>query len=145
MTHSIKHLFHINAPRSDVFKAISTIDGLSKWWTVQTTGNADTGGIIQFRFGDMGGPDMKVTGVKSNESITWECVASRHGWVGNTITIKLDDNEGKIRVRFSHDGWNEQDDFYAICSFSWGRYMESLRQLCQTRKGEAFGSEGYRM
>ena len=90
-------------------------------------------------------PEMKVTGVKSNESITWECVASPQGWVGNTCTIKLDDNEGKTRVRFSHDGWNEQDDFYAICSFSWGRYMESLRQLCQTGKGEAFGSEGYRM
>jgi N-ethylmaleimide reductase len=27
MTYSIKHLFHINAKRSDVFKAISSIDG----------------------------------------------------------------------------------------------------------------------
>lgn len=144
MTHSIKHLFHINAKRSDVFKAISTIDGLSKWWTTKTSGSDAVGGIIQFRFADMGGPDMKVTQIKPDESITWECVASPHGWVGNTFTIKLDDNEGKTRVRFSHDGWNEQDDFYAICSFSWGRYMESLRQLCQTGKGEAFGSEGYR-
>ena len=145
MTHSIKYLFHINAKRSDVFKAISTIDGLSKWWTVQTSGSADRGGIIQFRFAESGGPDMKVKEVKTGESMAWECVASPHGWVGNTFTIKLDDNEGKTRVRFSHDGWNEQDDFYAICSFSWGRYMESLRQLCQSGKGEAFGSEGYRM
>ena len=144
MTHSIKHLFHINAKRNDVFKAISTVDGLSKWWTTQTSGSDAVGGIIQFRFGDMGGPDMKVKEIKPNESITWECVASPHGWVGNTFTIKLDDNDGKTRVRFSHDGWKEQDDFYAICSFTWARYMESLRQLCQTGKGEAFGSEGYR-
>jgi uncharacterized protein YndB with AHSA1/START domain len=143
MTHSIKHLFHINAKRADVFKAISTIDGLAKWWTTKTSGSADKGGIIQFRFGDVG-PDMEVTEIKKDESITWKCVASPHGWVGNTLTINLDENEGKTRVRFSHDGFSQQDDFYAICSFTWGRYMESLRQLCQTGKGEAFGSDGYR-
>jgi len=145
MSHSIKHLFHINAKRSDVFKAISTIEGLSQWWTTQTTGSTNVGDTIQFRFGDMGGPDMKVTESKPDESITWECVASPHGWVGNTITFKLDDNEGKTRVRFSHNGWKEEDDFYAICTFTWGRFMESLRQLCQTGKGEGAGTPGYRM
>jgi uncharacterized protein YndB with AHSA1/START domain len=144
MTHSIRHLFHINASRQKVFEAISTINGLSNWWTTKTTGDSSADRVIQFRFADMGGPDMKVTEIKPNEGITWECVASPHGWVGHTFTIKLDDNEGKTRVRFSHDGWKENDDYYAICSFSWGRYMESLRQYCQTGSGEAFGSEGYR-
>lgn len=142
MTYAIKHLFHIDAPRTDVFKAISTIDGLSKWWTTQTTGNAEMGGVIQFRFGDMG-PDMKVTEVKPNKCVSWKCIDSQ-GWDGHIFSFELSDNEGKTRVRFSHDGWKEQDDFYAHCCFSWGRYMESLRQLCQTGKGEAFGSEGYR-
>jgi len=144
MKHSIKHLFHINASKQKVFEAISTVKGLSNWWTIQTSGKADPGGIIAFRFGEMGGPDMKVTEVKPNESIAWECVASPHGWVGHTFTFTLDENDGKTRVRFSHDGFPEEDDGYAICTFSWGRYMESLRQLCQTGKGEAFGSEGYR-
>jgi uncharacterized protein YndB with AHSA1/START domain len=139
MTYSIKHLFHINAKRSDVFKAISTIEGLSGWWTTQTSGKPGKGEIIQFRFGDVG-PDMKVTEVKPDEGVKWECVASPHGWVGHTLSITLDENEGKTRVRFSHNGWNEEDDFYAICSFTWGRYMESLRQFCQTGKGESFGN-----
>ena len=83
MTHSIKHLFHINASKQKVFEAISTITGLSNWWTNQTTGNATVGGTIQFRFGEMGGPDMKVIEANPNEKITWECVASPHGWVGH--------------------------------------------------------------
>ncbi|MFN0030981.1 MAG: SRPBCC family protein [Flavobacteriales bacterium] len=144
MSYSIKHLFHINAKRSDVFKAISTIEGLANWWTVQTTGSSAVGDVIQFRFDSAGGPDMKVTSVKENESATWECIASPHGWTGHTFTFALDENDSKTRVRFSHDGWKEQDDFHAICCFSWGRYMESLRQLCQTGKGESFGSPGYR-
>ena len=144
MNYSIKDLFHINASKEKVFEAISSIDGLSNWWTVKTTGSDIVGGIIQFRFGEMGGPDMKVTEIKPNERVSWECVASPHGWVGHTITFSLDENDGKTRVRFSHDGFTAQDDFYAICNFTWGRYMESLRQYCQTGNGEAFGAEGYR-
>jgi len=144
MSNSIKHLFNINAPKEKVFEAISTINGLSNWWTTQTTGDAALGGVLQFDFGNITGAEMKVIKLKANEKVTWECVGSPYGWVGNILTFLLDENDGKTRVRFSHDGWAEQDDFYGGCSFSWGRYMESLRQFCQTGKGEAFGSEGYR-
>jgi uncharacterized protein YndB with AHSA1/START domain len=144
MTYAIKHLFHINAKRSDVFKAISTIEGLANWWTVHTTGSVDVEGIIKFRFGEHGGPDFKVLEIKPNESITWQCVESTHGWEGHTLKIQLDENAGKTRVRFSHSGWAEQDDNYAGCCFSWSLYMVSLRQLCQTGKGEPFGGEGFK-
>jgi uncharacterized protein YndB with AHSA1/START domain len=142
--YSIKHLFHINAPRKKVFDALTTIDGLSGWWTTQTAGASGIGDSIQFRFGEHGGPDMQVKAITPGESVTWECTSSPHGWVGHTLTFNLDENEGKTRVRFSHDGWNVQDDSYAATNFSWARYMESLRQFCQTGTGEAFGSESYR-
>jgi uncharacterized protein YndB with AHSA1/START domain len=140
----IKNLFHIDAPKEKVYEALSTIEGLSNWWTKQTNGDSTPGGTIQFRFGDYGGPDMKVKDMILNESVTWECVSGPADWIGTTFTFTLDENEGKTRVRFEHAGWKETNDFYASCSFTWGRYMESLRQYCQTGKGEAFGSEGYR-
>ncbi len=140
---SIKHLFHINASKEKVYEALTTINGLSNWWTKQTTGDINVGGIIQFRFGEFGN-DMKVITLKPNETVTWECVDGAPDWIGTTFTFQLDTNDGKTRVRFEQAGWKEANDFYAGCSFSWGRYMESLRQLCQTGKGEAFGSEGYR-
>jgi uncharacterized protein YndB with AHSA1/START domain len=141
---SIKHLFHINAPKEKVFEAITTIKGLSSWWTNNVSGESKVGEVIEFRFGDFGGPDMKVKEIKPNESVTWECVGKNDGWLGHIFTFKLDINDNKTRVRFEQSGWKETEDFYASCNFSWGRYMESLRQLCQTGKGEAFGSEGYR-
>ena len=144
MTYSIKHLFHIKAAREKVFEAISTINGLSNWWTKETSGDASLNGTIVFRFGPHGGFDMKVSEYIKNEKITWTCVESSHGWKGHFFTFILDENDGKTRVRFSHDGYESQDDGYAGVNFSWGRYMESLRQLCQTGKGEAFGSEGHR-
>jgi uncharacterized protein YndB with AHSA1/START domain len=140
---SIKHLFHIAASNEKVFEAITTIKGLSGWWTVQTSGDCNIGSIIGFRFGDFG-PDMKVKEMKPNESVSWECVGENDGWLGHIFTFHLDSNENKTRVRFEHSGWEETGDFYASCNFSWARYLESLRQLCQSGKGEAFGSENYR-
>ena len=142
--HSIKHLLHINDSKEKVFEAISTIKGLSEWWTTNTKGDASPGGLIDFNFGEHEGPQMKVVEAVPNEKLTWECASRPAGWIGHVFTFQLDENEGKTRLRFSQDGWAEQDDFYASCSFSWARYMESLRQLCQTGRGEAFGSEGYR-
>jgi uncharacterized protein YndB with AHSA1/START domain len=139
--HAIKHLFHINAKRSEVYKALTSVEELQKWWTVETTGLATKNGTLQFRFGNSGGPDFRVTELMPEEKAVWECTGSPHGWKGTTITFFLDDNEGKTRVRFSHEGWKEQDDFYAICSFTWGRYMESLRQLCETGTGAPFGAQ----
>jgi uncharacterized protein YndB with AHSA1/START domain len=144
MSFSIKHLFHINAKPDVVFKAINTIEGLSNWWTTDTQGECRKGGIIQFRFGGQTGADMKVLDSIPNEKISWLVVESYYGWEDTHITFLLDENEGKTRVRFSHDNWQDNDDFYAQCCFSWGRYMESLRQYCQTGTGEAFGSDSYR-
>ncbi len=141
---SIKHLFHINASKEKVFAALTTIEGLAGWWTTKTSGDCSVGGVIQFRFGDFGGPDMKVKEIKPNESVTWEGVGENEGWRGHIFSFHLDINDNKTRVRFEQSGWEETGDFYASCNFSWGRYMESLRQLCQTGKGEAYGSEGYR-
>jgi uncharacterized protein YndB with AHSA1/START domain len=141
---SIKHLFHINTSKEKVFEALTTTQGLSGWWTNKVSGDSKVGGVIEFRFGDFGGPDMKVKEIKNNESVTWECVSGPEDWIGHKFSFHLDTNDNKTRVRFEQSGWKETSDFYASCNFSWGRYMESLRQLCQTGKGEAFGSEGYR-
>lgn len=142
--YAIKHLYHIKFPRQKIFQELSTTSGLSHWWTVSTSGESNLGGVIDFRFGEHPGPKMKVTELKQNEKVVWECVEGPSDWVGTHISFALDENEGKTRIRFEHNGWKETGDHFAACSFSWARYLESLRQFCQTGKGEAYGSPGYR-
>jgi hypothetical protein len=111
---------------------------------VQTEGRSKLNESIQFDFCEFVGPKIKVTEVIPNQKLVWEYKASEHGWVGHILKLELDENDGKTRVWFSHNGWTEQRDFYAVCSFAWGRDMGSLRQYCQTGIGEAHGSAGYR-
>jgi uncharacterized protein YndB with AHSA1/START domain len=137
---TIEHLFHISAPRHQVYEAISSIEGLKGWWTMNTSGDSSLGGIIAFRFTNGYGVDLKVTNLKTDEDIQWAYVSGFNDWTGTTISFHLDDHDGKTRVRFKHDGWNAGVDC-AGYNFTWGRFMESLRQLCQTGAGVPYGSE----
>jgi hypothetical protein len=79
-----------------------------------------------------------------NEKITWEFIESSMPIESLRMSYELSENEGKTRVRFTFGDFNEQSDFYCNQNFSSAKYLESLRQFCQTGKGEAFGSDSYR-
>jgi hypothetical protein len=51
----------------NVYKALATVEGLSRWWTSDTRGESKVGGVLQFRFGD-GGFDMKVLELQASTS-----------------------------------------------------------------------------
>jgi uncharacterized protein YndB with AHSA1/START domain len=59
----ILHRVGIASTASKVYKALTTLDGLSHWWITGTTGNTRPGDTIHF-MPDGGGFDMKV--VESN-------------------------------------------------------------------------------
>ena len=143
MSFTINHLLHINAPLTKVFNAITSIEELKLWYTTEVRGGSKLNEIIEFKFG---GVDFhtKVIELVPNEKIAMECVATSLPLVGQKVTYKLDQNDDKTRVRFSQDGFEALDDFYANMNFSASKYLESLRQYCQKGTSEAFGSAGYR-
>ena len=139
----LKHLFHINAPVDRVFKAITVIDEMKSWYTTEISGKSEINQLINFKFGTIDFI-VKVTELEVNKKIGWECVETTLPFVGHIYTFELDENDGKTRIRLTEHGFEEQDDMYANMNFSWGKYLESLRQFCQIGLSEAFGSPGYR-
>lgn len=135
---SIKHLYHINATQDEVFNALTTIHGLTNWWTEDTSGIPDLDGIIEFRFGKKYFNMMKVETLVENKVVQWLCVDGAPDWINTVISFELDENENKTRLRFTHNNWRENGDFYAHCSYSWARYLESLRQWLENGKGQPF-------
>ncbi len=135
---AVKHTFHIDAPFARVFDSISAISGLSGWWTSDTTGSTQIGDNIIFKFGPHGTMVMKVLSCKVNELIEWECVDKDSDWEGTLIQFKLSPNDNKVRIEFIHSGF--KDDYASLpnINFSWGRYLVSLRNLCETGTGTPF-------
>jgi len=145
---TIKHNFTIVAPREQVFQAVSTLDGLNGWWTTGTTGNPNRGGKLRFEFDNGCYNLMQVTDVRRNKFAAWKCressFPSGREWIGTVVTFRLSkDGERNTQVEFEHGGWRKASDFYGRCNFHWGRFMVSLKLLCETSRGEPYvvGSE----
>lgn len=61
--------------KHDVYKALTTIDGLAAWWTRDTQGEYKVGGVLKFRFG-AGGFDMNILELRPEEHVLWRVVDS---------------------------------------------------------------------
>ena len=140
----IKHLMHINAPKEQVFKALSEAEGLSQWYTTSVNGDFEMDQVVTFEFVNFATFKFKIVGYVPNTSIHFECVESEWENIGHVMKYDLDENDGKTRLRYSYEGFSDMDDSYANMNYSSAKYLESLRQYCQKGKGEAFGSASYR-
>ncbi|MAU58072.1 MAG: hypothetical protein CMC33_00205 [Flavobacteriaceae bacterium] len=140
----IKHLLHIKSKKEEVFSALSKPDKISKWYTTIVKGEFKLDKIVIFEFVNFASFKFKITEYVQDELITMECVESDMPVVGHVMKYEIDENDGKSRVRYSYNGFLEMDDSYANMNFSSAKYLESLRQFCQTGIGEAFGSDNYR-
>jgi len=118
----------------DVYKALTTIEGLSGWWTDDTQGESKVGGVIQFRFG-AGGFDMKVLELRPAKRVLWQVVDGPQEWIGTRISFDLKQAGDHAIVLFKHQDWKEPVEFMHHCSTKWATYLMSLKSLVETRKG----------
>jgi len=117
-----------------VYDALTTLEGLSGWWTDDTTGSTETGGVIAFRF-PPGGFDMEVVDQRPGEAVTWKVVEGPEEWVGTTVGWQLRQDGEHTIVLFKHQGWREPVEFMHHCSTKWATYLMSLKSLLETGVG----------
>ena len=131
----ILHRVGVNTPSPDkVYEALTTIEGLAGWWTDDTTGIAEVGGVVQFRF-PPGGFDMEVVEQRPNESVEWKVVDGPEEWIGTTVNWQLRQDGDYTIVMFRHQDWKEPVEFMHHCSTKWATYLMSLKSLVETGKG----------
>ena len=119
-----------------VYDALTTIDGLSEWWTEDTTGSTDLGGVIAFRFGELGGFDMEVLALDPAGHVRWKVVDGPPEWIGTEVDWRLTQRGAYTNVLFKHEGWREPVEFMHHCSTKWGQFLMSLKSLVETGDGQ---------
>ncbi|GLZ80915.1 activator of HSP90 ATPase [Actinorhabdospora filicis] len=130
--YEILHRVGVIAPAEDVFKALTTVEGLAGWWTEDTTGEGD---ILRFRF-PPGGFDMRVLETRPAEFVRWEVAEGPEEWVGTEIHFELRQEGEFTIVLFKHEGWRERVEFMNHCSTKWATFLMSMKRLVETGKGE---------
>ena len=85
---------------------------------------------------------MRIGRLVENRRVEWECVEGHEEWTGTTLRFDLEPLDGATRLRFTHGGWREASDYMAACNYHWGRYMASLKALCESGRGHPYEGQG---
>ncbi len=125
---------------ADVYKALTTIEGLSAWWTTTTEGESKVGGVLRFHFGS-GGFDVKVIELEPARRVVWRVVDGPEEWIGTTISFDLEQRGAWTIVLFRHQAWKEPVEFMHHCSTKWAVFLLSLKSLLETGDGAPWPNE----
>lgn len=137
----IIHRVGIASQPGEVYKALTTDQGLSDWWTSDTSGAGDVGSLIEFRFNGMG-PDFEVIELQPDALVRW-----RHrgemptAWMGTEISFQLHSDGKQTYVLFSHYNWQARSDFMGHCSTKWAVFLLSLKDVIETGKGQPYPND----
>ena len=133
---TIYHQVGIRATKEDVYNAIATPEGVTGWWT-KTTGNPETGGELEFWFGDQR-VTVTVTANNPGNYVEWTVGGEPGEWLDTLICFELDEREGQVMVNFRHADWRAETPFMAHCSTKWAVFVLSLKDYLETGKGRPF-------
>ena len=135
----ILHRVGVNSTSPDaVYTALTTIDGLSGWWTTDTSGKdgGEVGDRVTFRFPWAGGFfDMDVIDLDPGKRVQWQVADGPAEWIGTTVSFDLRQEGEHTIVLFKHQGWSEPVEFMHHCSTKWATYLLSLKALVETGTG----------
>ena len=141
MTYAIHQRIGIRAPQTDVHHALTTLDGLSSWWTTDTTGDASVGGKLVFTFGS---PDRQASFEvveTTDDRIVWRGIGGPEEWIDTLFTFALSHEDGETVLFFSNTGWREQVPFIGHCSTKWATFFIGLKALLEGGRSNSYPDE----
>jgi uncharacterized protein YndB with AHSA1/START domain len=130
----IFHRVGIKSAPADVYTALTTLEGLRGWWTINTEGTNDVGGVVSFQF-EAGGFETRVEQLDVDTRVVWRVLDGPTEWIDTVIAWDLSQEDDYTIVRFEHTGWREVDEFMCHCSTKWAVFLLSLKSLVETGTG----------
>lgn len=124
----INHTLIIKAPPAEVFHAVATPEGLDLWWTQESSGNPAVGETYELNFTEEYQWKAKVLVYNPDAEVTYEITEADADWTGTQVSFRLTNDDGHIRLDFSHTGWKYMNEHYRISSYCWAMYLRILKR-----------------
>lgn len=128
----IRHLLQIHAPPAMVFPLVSTAKGFSHWWT------ADVREVIAPQPGvELRLPGSTVYRLRAETFLppsqaAWTCETGQE-WTGTQLLFLLQPHAAGTTLRFEHNDWGAETDYYLSCNTAWGELLFRLRAEAEGR------------
>lgn|SRR5487761_667108 len=129
------------SPPDAVFDAVTSVDGLARWWA-PVTGSGTAGGELRFAFGTLGAKRTRVDEASRPARVSWTVLVSEPlpDWAGTQITFDMAPAAGGSVLYFSHHGLTPQLDCFAMCYAGWTQFLASLVDYVDHDGGTPFGA-----
>jgi hypothetical protein len=135
----------VDQSAKEVFDAVNNVRG---WWSEEIEGDTDQpGAIFDYHYEDVHRCKMKIIEFVPNERVSWRVLENyfnftedRTEWTGTTIVFDITPENGRTRLRMTHQGLVPEYECFDICRDSWTNYIQqSFRLLVSTGKGKPNG------
>jgi uncharacterized protein YndB with AHSA1/START domain len=136
---SMEHEVWLDAPADAVFAALTTKEGLDRWWGPVTNAEARVDSVVEFDHG-LGAPlQMEITELVPNERVTWRCISAfsdpsnpASEWRGQELRFDLapygevellGTTQKATVLRLRITGWPANARWYGFCNAAWGQTL----------------------
>lgn len=127
----IYHDFAISVPPARVFSGITTAEGLNRWWTKESEGEAGVGNTYRLWFGPEWDWRGEVTQCVPASVFELRMEKADEDWTGTVVGFRLEETPTGTGVRFHHKGWREPNAHFRRSSYCWAMYLRVLKRYLE--------------
>jgi uncharacterized protein YndB with AHSA1/START domain len=150
---TIHHQLWIQAPAADVYDAIATAEGLSRWWGPHKSSDEDGAPVVSHNPGpEHGEVRLKVLDRIRDRRVEWECISTHPKsspasvWTGTHFIwdisqrkniasqsgVEKDGDDQVTLLDFRQTGYDEHSEFFERNNSAWAGVLENLKQVCES-------------
>jgi uncharacterized protein YndB with AHSA1/START domain len=134
---AISHRITIHAPQDQVFRALSTVEGLKSWFTPKIEGKVGKNQEAVFSFADEQPFAWKFIEVEPNSLVRWKCTEGPGAATGTSVTFRVSSKGvNQTVVECDHEGWPEAHSAFKTCNTFWGILLGQLKKYAETGQAE---------
>lgn len=124
----IKHAIAIEAPAERVRSLVKSAAGFAQWWAVDSTEPSE--GVAELGFFKKSTLYRLRLETQSPEETVWRCETGDE-WNGTSLRFTVRENGASSGLRFSHEGWAAETEYFTNCNTTWGELMYRLKAVAE--------------
>lgn len=135
----LEYEFVTSAEPAVVYRAVASEAGHRAWWAMDCDVGDAMGSTCEMRFNKNGSlvlMKFRIDALHEDRCVRWTCTDNDNpAWKGSTLEWRIDEHDGKTRLRLVHAGFATGGPPYEGTKAGWPHFMTSLRNYVEGRGG----------
>lgn len=131
--------------------AFNAIKNFRAWWSEEIEGSTDQlNEIFFYHYKEVHLCKIKLVEMIVDTKLVYQIidnqfsfVQNKNEWINTMLIFEITNENGKTKVKFTHEGLVPEYECYNVCNDAWTSYIQgSLKSLIETGKGKPNPREG---